>query len=37
MKRQKTVDDEVKKDLVMILLEVYMSGGYVRSLILLGK
>ncbi|RPD60230.1 hypothetical protein L226DRAFT_563303 [Lentinus tigrinus ALCF2SS1-7] len=27
MKRQKTVDDEVKKDLVMILLEVYMSGG----------
>ncbi|KAI0760618.1 hypothetical protein C8Q74DRAFT_1208816 [Fomes fomentarius] len=27
MKRQKTVDEEVKKDLVMILLEVYMSGG----------
>ncbi|KAI0641370.1 hypothetical protein C8Q79DRAFT_990403 [Trametes meyenii] len=27
MKRIKTVDDEVKKDLVMILLEVYMSGG----------
>ncbi|KAI0667249.1 hypothetical protein C8Q78DRAFT_1071980 [Trametes maxima] len=27
MKRTKTVDDEVKKDLVMILLEVYMSGG----------
>ena len=37
MKRQKTVDDEVKKDLVMILLEVYMSGGYVRCLILCGK
>lgn len=29
LKRQKTVDEEVKKDLVMILLEVYMSGGYV--------
>ncbi|KAI0754157.1 hypothetical protein C8Q80DRAFT_1216335 [Daedaleopsis nitida] len=27
MKRQKTVDEDVKKDLVMILLEVYMSGG----------
>ncbi|KAI0331784.1 hypothetical protein GY45DRAFT_1248254 [Cubamyces sp. BRFM 1775] len=27
MKRTKTVDDDVKKDLVMILLEVYMSGG----------
>ncbi|KAI0353913.1 hypothetical protein OH77DRAFT_1406102 [Trametes cingulata] len=27
MKKTKTVDDEVKKDLVMILLEVYMSGG----------
>ncbi|KAI0628634.1 hypothetical protein C8Q77DRAFT_1067693 [Trametes polyzona] len=27
LKKTKTVDDEVKKDLVMILLEVYMSGG----------
>ncbi|KAL1948770.1 hypothetical protein VTO73DRAFT_10576 [Trametes versicolor] len=27
MKKTKTVDDDVKKDLVMILLEVYMSGG----------
>ncbi|CDO71043.1 hypothetical protein BN946_scf184844.g47 [Trametes cinnabarina] len=27
MKRTKTVDEEVKKDLIMILLEVYMSGG----------
>ncbi|PIL23200.1 hypothetical protein GSI_14509 [Ganoderma sinense ZZ0214-1] len=26
-KRTKTVDDAVKKDLVMVLLEVYMSGG----------
>ncbi|KAI8974864.1 hypothetical protein BD414DRAFT_176887 [Trametes punicea] len=26
-KRTKTVDEEVKKDLIMILLEVYMSGG----------
>ena len=32
MKRQKTVDEDVKKDLVMILLEVYMSGGCVRIL-----
>ena len=30
MKRQKTVDDDVVKNLVMILLEVYMSGGCVR-------
>ena len=29
LKRAKTVDDSVKKDLVMVLLEVYMSGGYV--------
>ena len=29
LKKTKTVDEEVKKDLVMILLEVYMSGGYV--------
>ncbi|KAI0821851.1 hypothetical protein BC628DRAFT_1542796 [Trametes gibbosa] len=27
MKKTKTVDEDVKKDLVMILLEVYMSGG----------
>ena len=27
LKKTKTVDEEVKKDLVMILLEVYMSGG----------
>ncbi|OSD05085.1 hypothetical protein PYCCODRAFT_1362718 [Trametes coccinea BRFM310] len=27
MKKVKTVDEEVKKDLIMILLEVYMSGG----------
>ena len=29
MKRTKTVDEAVKKDLVMVLLEVYMSGGCV--------
>lgn len=27
LKRTKTVDEAVKKDLIMILLEVYMSGG----------
>ncbi|KAI0765868.1 hypothetical protein BD413DRAFT_572859 [Trametes elegans] len=32
LKKTKTVDEEVKKDLVMILLEVYMSGGYVLLL-----
>ena len=31
LKKTKTVDEEVKKDLVMILLEVYMSGGYVSQ------
>ena len=31
MRRQRTVDEEVKKGLVMILLEVYMSGGCVSS------
>ena len=34
LKKTKTVDEEVKKDLVMILLEVYMSGGCVRRLLL---
>ncbi len=29
LKRTKTVDEAVKKDLIMILLEVYMSGGCV--------
>ena len=31
IQRQKTVDEDVKKNLVMILLEVYMSGGCVLS------
>ena len=34
MHRQRTVDEEVKKSLVMTLLEVYMSGGCVRRLLL---
>lgn len=31
-KRQKTVDESVKKSLISVLLEVYMSGGSVPCL-----
>ena len=29
LEREKTVDESLKKELTKILLEVYMSGGYV--------